>query len=112
LCPSCVCVPVFFFQAEDGIRDFHVTGVQTCALPISALLQTGCSSVFFYPDNTTYLTPDRLNLEYEDIYLDTADGETLHGWWLPALTEAPAKGTVYFLNGNAQNVSANILNAP
>src|SRR5690606_40505695 len=23
------------FQAEDGIRDFHVTGVQTCALPIS-----------------------------------------------------------------------------
>src|SRR5436309_15811422 len=27
----------FFFQAEDGIRDFHVTGVQTCALPISQL---------------------------------------------------------------------------
>src|SRR5690606_40469011 len=26
----------FFFQAEDGIRDFHVTGVQTCALPIFA----------------------------------------------------------------------------
>src|SRR5690606_10719845 len=25
----------FFFRAEDGIRDFHVTGVQTCALPIS-----------------------------------------------------------------------------
>src|SRR5579883_1946649 len=24
----------FFFQSEDGIRDFHVTGVQTCALPI------------------------------------------------------------------------------
>src|SRR5690606_40402821 len=28
-------VTYFFFQAEDGIRDFHVTGVQTCALPIS-----------------------------------------------------------------------------
>src|SRR5256885_5020953 len=27
---------VFFFQAEDGIRDYKVTGVQTCALPISA----------------------------------------------------------------------------
>src|SRR5690606_27360365 len=25
---------IFFFQAEDGIRDCHVTGVQTCALPI------------------------------------------------------------------------------
>src|SRR2546426_8029956 len=26
---------LFFFQAEDGIRDYKVTGVQTCALPIS-----------------------------------------------------------------------------
>src|SRR2546429_4032434 len=31
---SCVC-RFFFFQAEDGIRDVAVTGVQTCALPIS-----------------------------------------------------------------------------
>src|SRR5690606_41068569 len=31
----------FFFQAEDGIRDFHVTGVQTCALPISMQTRTG-----------------------------------------------------------------------
>src|SRR5690606_40341154 len=29
---------LFFFQAEDGIRDFHVTGVQTCALPISRVV--------------------------------------------------------------------------
>src|SRR5699024_11673627 len=30
-----VCMFIFFFQAEDGIRDRNVTGVQTCALPIS-----------------------------------------------------------------------------
>src|SRR5437660_6993894 len=36
----------FFFQAEDGIRDGHVTGVQTCALPIS-----NASSI--YPTPTT-----------------------------------------------------------
>src|SRR5690348_7434164 len=29
--------PAFFFQAEDGIRDGRVTGVQTCALPIWAI---------------------------------------------------------------------------
>src|SRR5690606_40712834 len=29
-----IIIVIFFFQAEDGIRDFHVTGVQTCALPI------------------------------------------------------------------------------
>src|SRR5690606_19087559 len=33
-CPDTTNSLVFFFQAEDGIRDFHVTGVQTCALPI------------------------------------------------------------------------------
>src|SRR5699024_11662805 len=31
----CVICYYFFFQAEDGIRDRNVTGVQTCALPIS-----------------------------------------------------------------------------
>src|SRR2546426_5534943 len=33
---SRLCVFFFFFQAEDGIRDYKVTGVQTCALPISS----------------------------------------------------------------------------
>src|SRR5207249_6387473 len=32
---------IFFFQAEDGIRDRNVTGVQTCALPICIARQTG-----------------------------------------------------------------------
>src|SRR5256885_9363255 len=31
---GCALLDVFFFQAEDGIRDYKVTGVQTCALPI------------------------------------------------------------------------------
>src|SRR6266700_5477731 len=31
---ECPRIMIFFFQAEDGIRRFHVTGVQTCALPI------------------------------------------------------------------------------
>src|SRR2546430_4304237 len=35
-----------FFQAEDGIRDLTVTGVQTCALPISRRLATGRSDLF------------------------------------------------------------------
>src|SRR5690625_7340881 len=33
----CMFLVIFFFQAEDGIRDGHVTGVQTCALPISGV---------------------------------------------------------------------------
>src|SRR5256884_1973104 len=37
--PECVISYFFFFQAEDGIRDVAVTGVQTCALPISYRLE-------------------------------------------------------------------------
>src|SRR5690606_18270438 len=37
----------FFFQAEDGIRDFHVTGVQTCALPIYLDHDVGFENHFF-----------------------------------------------------------------
>src|SRR6266851_8061214 len=38
---ECIIGLVFFFQAEDGIRDRDVTGVQTCALPISGRRRTG-----------------------------------------------------------------------
>src|SRR5699024_11379141 len=41
-----ICI-FFFFQAEDGIRDRNVTGVQTCALPISENIAT---SADFYSD--------------------------------------------------------------
>src|SRR2546430_3892167 len=41
---------VFFFQAEDGIRDLTVTGVQTCALPISKKKILICEDVKrFFP---------------------------------------------------------------
>src|SRR2546422_8553700 len=39
----------FFFQAEDGIRDVAVTGVQTCALPISLSPASTTSSPSFRP---------------------------------------------------------------
>src|SRR5256885_3771685 len=36
---NCVATIIFFLQAEDGIRDYKVTVVQTCALPIWAVAQ-------------------------------------------------------------------------
>src|SRR5262249_58933210 len=37
---------VFFFQAEDGIRDWSVTGVQTCALPISRRTTVSVTKIY------------------------------------------------------------------
>src|SRR5690606_40970651 len=45
----------FFFQAADGIRGFHVTGVQTCALPIYAIPAVVEHGV---RDNSGYRVPD------------------------------------------------------
>src|SRR3989454_8914641 len=41
----------FFFQAEDGIRDYKVTGVQTCALPISSMRVASCTTWLFVRTN-------------------------------------------------------------
>src|SRR5690625_3392188 len=49
----------FFFQAEDGIRDGHVTGVQTCALPISP-----CGSVVELPEEETRRRKEATNPEW------------------------------------------------
>src|SRR3989442_3063504 len=44
-------VGIFFFQAEDGIRDADVTGVQTCALPICNLVT---AEEAFFADSVKY----------------------------------------------------------
>src|SRR2546429_2975069 len=48
---SDVCFFFFFFQAEDGIRDVAVTGVQTCALPIFSF--GACCGGFSFSANCT-----------------------------------------------------------
>src|SRR2546430_9884983 len=53
----------FFFQAEDGIRDLTVTGVQTCALPISTLRRSTLSlprPEKFVPFSTSLIHPQNL----------------------------------------------------
>src|SRR5207253_4886565 len=55
----------FFFQAEDGIRDGHVTGVQTCALPIfkdlkdKASYSIGMNIGMNFKKQNVELNPDR-----------------------------------------------------
>ncbi len=68
----------------------------------------GCGHLFFFPSKEHALTPDQIGLRYQDIYLATADGETLHGWLLPAT--GTLRGSLYFLHGNAENISTHIGN--
>src|SRR5690606_979846 len=60
--------PFLFFQAEDGIRDFHVTGVQTCALPIfgAEVVQIGLGD----PNHGTWKEGPRFSQALEDSGLE------------------------------------------
>src|SRR2546429_7887268 len=61
------CWYLFFFQAEDGIRDVAVTGVQTCALPISLVeyLATGVGSLLGRPFELTVMRRDETKFHCE-----------------------------------------------
>src|SRR5438270_9177027 len=58
-----MCCFFFFFQAEDGIRDLTVTGVQTCALPISHYTSVGSLSQTVGGEDARALTPNRTECE-------------------------------------------------
>src|SRR5688572_31674701 len=49
---------VFFFQAEDGIRGLTVTGVQTCALPISVLFMQSYHDLYWRPKDGSWPKTD------------------------------------------------------
>jgi fermentation-respiration switch protein FrsA (DUF1100 family) len=54
------------------------------------------------PGRALDATPADIGLQYEDVGIDTADGERLHGWYVPATN---ARGTLLFFHGNAGNIS-------
>jgi uncharacterized protein len=61
------------------------------------------NSLLFFPARELAGVPSR---SFADVELASHDGERLHGWWVPA--DAPARGHVLFLHGNAGNVADRI----
>lgn len=61
--------------------------------------------LLYFPTEEHIGTPTHVGLSYEDVWLETNDGERLHAWWVPA--GAP-RGTVLFCHGNAGNISGRL----
>jgi hypothetical protein len=67
------------------------------------------------PGRSLDATPGDIGLSWDDVYIDTDDGERLHGWYVPALVPAlvpappnavsEARGVLLFFHGNAGNIS-------
>ncbi len=83
--------------------------VRTALLLATLLLLGGCESLsafLFFPQTPYVQYPDALGLTWEPVALETADGEQLANWWLPARGEP--RGSVLFLHGNGENISTHL----
>jgi len=63
----------------------------------------GCSNLLFYPLKPHVIDPRDKGVEYQDLYIATADNQQLHGWLFPQ--SGDLKGTVLFFHGNGENIS-------
>jgi alpha-beta hydrolase superfamily lysophospholipase len=77
-------------------------------LLVGILFLSGCTHYIFFPMEEHVLTPDAIGTGYEDIFVDTVDELTLHGWKLFA--EGESRGTLLFFHGNAENISTHFAN--
>ncbi len=80
---------------------------------ISVLFLSACSNFLFIPTRHFPVTPDKVDILYEDIFIETHDGLKLHGWKLHAdLKPADNKkaGSIIFFHGNGDNVSTQLPN--
>src|SRR2546426_360556 len=75
---------IFFFQAEDGIRDYKVTGVQTCALPICTVQGP--------------VDPRRARLGLGPLTLSTREGETMERFYFWPTNPAASIFTLWILS--------------
>lgn len=79
-----------------------ILGAACAVLLIGAFLFQ--SRLVYFPDigRDFFATPQDVGLEYEEVQLDTSDGESLHAWFVP---ESQSRGTVLLFHGNAGNIS-------
>ena len=62
--------------------------------------------MMFFPLERHLRTPTDLNVEYSDVFFNSNDGTSLHGWFLPG--KGKVKASILFLHGNAQNISTHL----
>jgi uncharacterized protein len=79
------------------------------ALALAAALGLGCSRPFFHPEPGLRGTPDQIGFAYQDVAFESEDGVHLSGWLVRA-RPGPARATIVFLHGNAENVSTHLGN--
>ena len=69
-------------------------------IAVSLLLLWGQKRLIFIPDSQIRATPEKYQLDYQDIWIDIKQ-EKIHGWWIPSTQESAP--TILYFHGNASN---------
>lgn len=85
------------------LRKFLVTGLiitATLYITLLLLLRWGQNRLIFSPDSQIKSTPQKYNLDYQDVWINI-DQDQIHGWWIPSIQkDAPA---LLYFHGNGSN---------
>lgn len=97
-------------QRTNGFSMVKILLKIVLVLLVTGLLQ-GCGSLFYWPEAGLRGTPDQLGIDYQPVDLITDNGLKLHGWWFPSRVaeEAKPQGLIYYLHGNAENISTHFM---
>lgn len=68
-----------------------------------------CNHLFYHPHPKIYLTPEKVELLYEELTIPITEDVTLHGWHIKPAQKAPKPVTVLQFHGNAENRSTHFL---
>lgn len=68
------------------------------------------AALLYFPTAELLQTPRQAGLAFEELTIETEDGERLHGWWVPAQQKRSA-GHILFFHGNAGNIGDRVAHA-
>ena len=71
-------------------------------------MRAAMGALLYFPSRTLLESPRDAGLEFEELAIDTKDGERLHGWWVSTSQSRPA-GHLLFFHGNAGNIGDRVL---
>jgi fermentation-respiration switch protein FrsA (DUF1100 family) len=80
---------------------------KTLSVVFFLLALPACNHLFYFPERVEYITPEKVQLKYEDHYVSSGE-EKLHMWKIPAAS-TERLGKVLHFHGNAQNISTHFL---
>jgi fermentation-respiration switch protein FrsA (DUF1100 family) len=89
---------------RDCSRSFRFS-MHLILLASLTFLMSGCSSLFYYPDQNVYVDVKHLDHKPDDIHFESEDGTQIHGWYFHSTVKKP-KGAILYFHGNAQNLTA------